>query len=64
MKLANDCQKFKKAFSNSTFGKVLVIFFDTSKLAWRLPDDKMEKILGLIAFVKKMLSASWKCRNY
>jgi hypothetical protein len=37
------CPKFEKAFVNSTFGKVLGIFFDTKKLCWKLPDGKIEK---------------------
>jgi hypothetical protein len=40
--------KFEKAFSNTSYGKVLGIFFDTESLSWSLPAEKLEKILGLI----------------
>jgi hypothetical protein len=52
MILAPDCPKFEKAFSNSTFGKILGIFFDTKNLTWRLPDEKIEKNLKLIAEIE------------
>ena len=48
IKIANDCPKFEKAFSNSKFGKVLGIFFDSEKLCWSLPEDKKDKALNAI----------------
>jgi len=43
--LAEDCPNLDKAFSNSTRGTVLGIQFDSNKLAWRLPTEKMTDIL-------------------
>jgi hypothetical protein len=45
VKLASDCPMFEKAFSNSTFGKVLGIFFNTENLTWSLPKEKTAKCL-------------------
>jgi hypothetical protein len=58
MVLAPDCPKFEKAFSKSTFGKVLGIFFDTEKLAWKLPPDKNRKVLDLIHEIENKESLS------
>jgi hypothetical protein len=41
--MTSTCPKFEKAFVNSSFGKVLGIFFYTDSLSWKLPDDKREK---------------------
>jgi hypothetical protein len=48
MVLAPNCKNFEKAFSNSTFGKVLGIFFETKTLSWKLPFEKSQKIINLI----------------
>ena len=48
IKLAENCPKFEKAFTNSKFGKVLGIFFDSEKLCWTLPDEKREKAMNMI----------------
>jgi hypothetical protein len=40
VELAEDCEDCDKAFSNTTRGKVLGIWFDTELLAWKLPDEK------------------------
>ena len=48
VKLADDCPKMDKAFKNSTRGKVLGIEFDTSMLAWRLPEDKQTEYMNTI----------------
>ncbi len=45
VKLAPDCPQFEKACSNSTFGKVLGILFNTENLTWSLPRDKINKCL-------------------
>jgi hypothetical protein len=47
--LAPDCPHNEKAFTNVTNGKVLGIVFDTTELAWRLPEEKRQKILQIIA---------------
>jgi len=43
--LAANCPRNEKAFENQTFGKILGIFFDTSDLSWKLPDEKIYKTL-------------------
>ena len=50
VKLAPDCEKFEKAFTNSKFGKVLGIFFDSENLKWSLPSEKKDKCLRAISF--------------
>lgn len=45
VKLAADFPHNEKSFSNSTFGKVLGIHFDTTLMQWRLPEDKKLKSL-------------------
>jgi hypothetical protein len=52
MVLAPECKKFEKAFSNTSYGKVLGIFFDTKSLSWSLPAEKLVKILGLIVEIE------------
>jgi hypothetical protein len=56
--LAKECLSFDKAFSNSTYGKVLGIIFDTTTLSWRLSDEKNLKYKNLIAtlFNKRRVS--------
>ena len=48
IELAKNCEKFEKAFVNSTYGKVLGIFFDTTTLSWKLPEDKKMKAISCI----------------
>jgi hypothetical protein len=48
-KLAPDCPNKEKAFSESTFGKVLGIEFDTLNLSWRLPAEKTTKYVNLVS---------------
>jgi hypothetical protein len=38
----------KKAFSCSSYGKVLGVFFDLASLTWKLPDEKIVKALNAI----------------
>jgi hypothetical protein len=52
MLIAPDCQKFEKAFSNSTYGKVLGIVFNTKILSWKLPTEKIRKCLENIIEVE------------
>jgi hypothetical protein len=52
MALAPDCKKFDKAFSNSTYGKVLGFIFNTENLSWKLPTEKTKKILNEIANIE------------
>jgi hypothetical protein len=40
MELAEDCKDCDKAFSNTTRGKVLGIWFDSEMLSWKLPKEK------------------------
>ncbi len=40
VELAEDFKDCDKAFSDTTRGKVLGIWFDTELLAWKLPDEK------------------------
>jgi hypothetical protein len=47
--LAKDCPSFDKAFSNSTYGKVLGVIFDTTSLSWRLSNEKIQKYKNIIA---------------
>jgi hypothetical protein len=48
IKLADNCPNNEKAFENKTFGKILGIFFDSSDLTWKLPDEKVQKTLTSI----------------
>jgi hypothetical protein len=52
VKLAPDCPNFEKAFSNSCFGKVLGINFNTENLTWSLPKEKNMKCIALISNVE------------
>jgi hypothetical protein len=49
LELADPCPNFDKAFDCSTKGKVLGVFFDTTELSWKLPDEKVVSILQTIA---------------
>ena len=53
VKFVSSCPKNEKAFSNSTFGKVLGIFFDSSDLSWSMPEAK--KIEALMS-IKKVIT--------
>jgi hypothetical protein len=55
IQLADDCPQFDKAFSCSQYGKVLDIWFDSTTLSWKLPEEKRDKTLRNI---EKALSAS------
>jgi hypothetical protein len=46
--LAEPCPKFEKAFTCSTYGKILGVFFDTRTLSWKLPEEKVQKTLNAI----------------
>jgi hypothetical protein len=48
VKLAKDCPKFEKAFTNCKSGKVLGILFDTRSLCWSLPEEKRIRTLKAI----------------
>ena len=48
VKLAKDCPKFEKAFTNCKCGKVLGIVFDTQSLCWSLPEEKRLRTLKAI----------------
>ena len=54
VKFVSSCPKNEKAFSNSTFGKVLGIFFDSSDLSWSLPEAKrIEALLSIKKVIDK-----------
>jgi hypothetical protein len=57
-KLAPDCPNKEKAFSKSTFGKVLGIEFDTTNLSWRLPAAKATKYVNIISNILLIKSVS------
>ena len=46
IKLAEECPRQEKAFTNKTRGTILRIQFDTNKLAWRISEDKISEILS------------------
>ena len=48
IQIANSCPYNDKAFKNTTFGKVLGIWFDSVDLTWVLPEDKKERTLTSI----------------
>jgi hypothetical protein len=47
--LAEFCPKFEKTFFCLTFGKILGVFFDTTTMSWKLPEDKVEKTIEAIS---------------
>jgi hypothetical protein len=47
--LAENCPKYEKAFHCSTYGKILGVFFDTTTLSWKLPEEKIQKILKAVS---------------
>jgi hypothetical protein len=57
-KLAPDCPNKEKAFSESTFGKVLGIEFDTINLSWRLPAAKATKYVNIVSHILLAKSVS------
>jgi hypothetical protein len=46
--VTTSCPKNEKAFISSHYGKVLGVYFDTEKCAWKLPEQKVSKTLQLI----------------
>jgi hypothetical protein len=49
LELADPCPNFDKAFDCSKKGKVLGVYFDTTELSWKLPNEKVDSILQSIA---------------
>jgi hypothetical protein len=45
IQLAPECEEKEKAFTDSTWGTVLGIVFDTEILCWRMPQHKVEELL-------------------
>ncbi len=43
VKLAENCPNFDKAFSCTTYGKVLGVWFNSRNLTWSLPEEKRKK---------------------
>jgi len=48
VELAEVDPKKEKAFENSTEGVVLGIHFDSKKMSWKIPENKLKEILNLI----------------
>jgi hypothetical protein len=48
VEVTSSCPKNEKAFVESYYGKVLGVFFDTQKFAWKMPDPKVNKTLSQI----------------
>ena len=53
VKIAENCEKNEKAFSNATYGKVLGIYFNTENLSWKLPSEKRDLALTCIVEIKE-----------
>jgi hypothetical protein len=53
VKLAEPDANFEKAFVHSTFGKVFGFFFDSRRMAWRLPDEKIIKYSNFAVMIFK-----------
>jgi hypothetical protein len=53
IELAEDCPEFEKAFTDSTYGKVLGKFFDTEKMAWMVPEEKRRELIREIESAHK-----------
>jgi hypothetical protein len=51
IELAEDCENCDKAFTNKTCGKVLGVWFRSTDLTWKLPEEKAEQYLQKIAAV-------------
>jgi hypothetical protein len=51
IELAEDCENCEKAFTNKTCGKVLGVWFRSTDLTWKLPEEKAEQYLQKIAAV-------------
>jgi hypothetical protein len=48
IQLADDCSEFNKAFTGSTYGKILGKWFDTNTMSWKLDDDKKSATLRAV----------------
>jgi hypothetical protein len=55
LELAPDCPQHDKSFGQTTTGKILGIWFNTTDLTWRLSD---EKISGTIQSIKEVTSST------
>jgi hypothetical protein len=51
IELAEDCENCDKAFTNKTCGKVLGVWFRSTDLTWKLPEEKAKQYLQKIAEV-------------
>jgi hypothetical protein len=45
VQLTEECPNKEKAFTDSTFGTVLGVIFDTDRLSWKIPEHKTEGLL-------------------
>jgi hypothetical protein len=62
VQLAEPCDKKEKAFENSTYGKVLGVFFDTITLSWCLPKEK--RLLALECIRKSLSAENIELRDF
>jgi hypothetical protein len=53
IELAEDCPEFEKAFTDSSYGKVLGKFFDKEKMAWMVPEEKRTELIREIESAHK-----------
>ena len=44
LRLADNCEKNEKAFTNVTNGKVLGVWFNSENLSWQLPSEKKRRL--------------------
>ncbi len=51
IELAEDCDDCDKAYTNTTCGRVLRVWFRSSDLTWKLPEDKINITLHAIGVV-------------
>ena len=58
LKLADNCDRNEKAFTNVTYGKVLGIWFNSENLSWHLLTEKKEKTLRCIHMVMNTVSVT------
>ena len=58
LRLADNCEKNEKAFTNVTNGKVLGVWFNSENLSWQLPSEKKEKTLRSIHTIMNSVSVT------
>ncbi len=58
IELAEDCENCDKAYTNTTCGKVLGVWFRSTDLTWKLPEEKTRQYLRKIAEVAESRSVT------